>query len=122
MAHFAKLDENNNVIAVHVVNNDVITIDGNESEQLGIDFLTQLHNYPLWKQTSYNAAINGFRKKYAAIGMTYSLIYDAFILPKPFNSWIFDKEKCDWIAPKEYPVDGKNYIWDEMSLSWFEII
>ena len=54
MAHFAKLDENNNVLEVHVVNNDVITIDGNESEQAGIEFLTELYGHTLWKQTSYN--------------------------------------------------------------------
>ena len=60
MAHFAKLDENNIVLAVHVVNNDVITIDGVESEQAGIDFLTELHGHSSWKQASYSDA---FRKQ-----------------------------------------------------------
>ena len=68
MAHFAKLDDNNVVLAVHVVNNDVITIDGVESEQAGIDFLSNLHGHTKWKQTSYNGS---FRKNYAGIGFIY---------------------------------------------------
>jgi len=119
MAHFAKLDENNNVLAVHVVNNDVITIDGNESEQAGIDFLTSLHGHTLWKQTSYNGNI---RKNYAGIGYTYDAARDAFIAPKPFNSWVLDEATCRWQAPTPYPVvDGKTYYWSEDDLSWREI-
>ena len=69
MAHFAKLDEDNNVIAVHVVNNDVLMVDGEESEQAGIDFLVNLYGHDNWKQTSYNG---NFRKNYAGPGYTYS--------------------------------------------------
>lgn len=75
MAHFAKLDENNRVLAVHVVNNDVITIDGIESEQVGIDFLTNLHGHSSWKQTSYNGSFRGI---YAGIGMKYNPEQDIF--------------------------------------------
>jgi len=120
MAHFAKLDENNNVLLVCVVNNDVITIDGVESEQAGIDFLTQLYNHTLWKQTSYNKNI---RKNYASIGYTYDEVRDAFIPPKPFNSWILDEDTCQWQAPTPKPiVEGKRYYWSEDDLSWREII
>lgn len=76
MAHFAKLDDNNIVLAVHVVNNDVITVNGVESEQAGIDFLTDLHGHSKWKQTSYNSS---FRGKYAAIGNKYDETTDTFI-------------------------------------------
>jgi hypothetical protein len=119
MAHFAKLDQNNNVLAVHVVVNDVITINGNESEQLGIDFLTELHGHSLWKQTSYNAKI---RKNYAGIGFTYDNIRDAFIPPKPFESWVLNENTCQWQAPTSMPmVEGKQYYWSENSLSWIEL-
>jgi hypothetical protein len=118
MAHFAKLDENNNVLAVHVVVNDVITIDGNESEQAGIDFLTGLHGHTLWKQTSYNGNI---RKNYAGIGYTYDAGRDAFIPPKPYASWTLDEITCQWEAPVTYPTDGKRYAWDETSQEWIEI-
>ena len=118
MAHFAKLDENNNVLAVHVVNNDVITIDGNESEQAGIDFLTSLHGHTLWKQTSYNGNI---RKNYAGIGFAYDAGRDAFIPQKPFASWVLNETTCQWDAPVSYPTDGKFYGWDETTTSWVEI-
>jgi hypothetical protein len=115
MAHFAKLDENNNVLAVHVVNNDVITINGSESEQAGIDFLTGLHGHSLWKQTSYNSS---FRKNYAGIGYTYDSSRDAFIPPKLFNSWILNEATCLWEAPVAYPTDGNRYTWNEENLAW----
>ena len=118
MAHFAKLDENNNVLAVHVVNNDVITIDGNESEQAGIDFLTSLHGHTLWKQTSYNGNI---RKNYAGIGFTYDAGRDAFIAPQPYGSWTLNETTCQWEAPVAYPTDGKRYGWFEPNQQWIEI-
>ena len=118
MAHFAKLDENNNVLAVHVVNNDVITVDGNESEQAGIDFLTSLHGHTLWKQTSYNGNI---RKNYAGIGYTYDAGRDAFIPPQPYVSWTLNENTCQWECPVAYPTDGKMYAWFEPNQQWIEI-
>ena len=118
MAHFARLNENNIVTGVHVVNNDVITIDGVESEQAGIDFLTGLHGHPLWKQTSYNGNI---RKNYASIGFTYDAGRDAFISPKPFSSWVLDETTCGWEAPVAYPNDGKEYAWFDPNQEWIEI-
>ncbi len=118
MAHFAKLDEYNNVLAVHVVNNDVITIDGNESEQAGIDFLTSLHGHTLWKQTSYNGT---FRKNYAGVGYTYDTGRNAFIAPKPYSSWTLNETTCQWEAPVAYPTDGKQYGWFEPNQQWIEL-
>lgn len=80
MGHFAKLDTDNKVIGVHVLNNEVFTINGQESEQVGIDFLTQLHGHTLWKQTSYNGS---FRFNYAAPNYIYDPVADAFITPMP---------------------------------------
>jgi hypothetical protein len=119
MAHFAKLDESDNVIGVHVVVNDVITVNGVESEQAGIDFLTGLHGHTLWKQTSYNG---NFRKNYAGIGYTYDASRDAFIAPKPWASWTLNETTCYWEAPTAMPTDGKKYGWDEPTLSWVEIV
>ena len=115
MAHFAKLNEDNTVVAVHVVNNEVITVDGAESEQAGIDFLTELHGHTLWKQTSYNGS---FRKNYAGIGYQYDQTRDAFIPPKPFNSWILNEDTCRWEAPVAMPQDDNRYAWNESTLSW----
>lgn len=118
MAHFAKLDDNNNVLAINVVNNDVITIDGVESEQMGVDFLTALYGHTNWKQTSYNGKI---RKNYAGIGFTYDAERDAFISPKPWDSWILNESNCQWEAPIAYPNDGKIYAWFEPNQQWVEI-
>jgi hypothetical protein len=117
MAHFAKLDENNNVIGVHVVNNEVITIDNVESEQAGINFLTELHGHTLWKQTSYNKT---FHKNYAGVGYIWDPNFGedgAFYPPQPFPSWTLD-QNAKWQPPVAYPNDGVIYDWDEESLSW----
>jgi hypothetical protein len=115
MAHFAKLDDNNVVIAVHVVNNDVITIDGVESEQAGIDFLTQLHGHLNWKQTSYNGSI---RKNYAGIDYKYDATLDAFVSPQPYPSWTLDAN-AKWIPPIPRP-EGNGWKWDEENQLWVE--
>lgn len=115
MAHFAKLDENNYVIAVHVVNNDVLTVDGSESEETGIEFLTNLHKYSKWKQTSYNKKI---RKNFAGIGFFYDQTLDAFIPPKPYASWVLDFVLCNWKTPVPKPDEADEWLWNEESLSW----
>lgn len=120
MAHFAKLNDENIVIAVHVVNNEVIIkADGTESELKGKQFLNSLHGTAKWVQTSYNGS---FRKNYAGVGFTYDLERDAFIPPKPFNSWILNEDSCLWYAPIPYPSDGKLYNWNEDILNWEELI
>jgi hypothetical protein len=118
MAHFAKL-ENNVVTNVIVVSNqDILNEQGQESEQKGIDFCTNLLG-GTWKQTSYNGNI---RKNYAGIGYTYDEVRDAFIPPKPYNSWTLDETTCQWKAPVDYPKDGNRYLWNEETQSWNEVI
>jgi hypothetical protein len=118
MAHFAKLDNDNNVIQVIVVNNnDILDENGNESEEVGINFCTQLLG-GIWKQTSYNAT---FRKNYAGIGFTYDNERDAFIPPQPYDTFILDEETCQWKAPIEYPNDGKTYFWNNDEGAWEEV-
>ena len=120
MAHFARLNEINKVISVEVVVNEVITdSDGNEQEQVGIDFLTQHNGGVGWyKQTSYNG---NFRKNYAGVGYTYDPTRDAFIAPQPFNSWILNEDTCQWDSPVAYPDDDKRYTWDEATTNWVEV-
>ena len=120
MAHFAKLDENNVVLEVNVVNNETLNnLPFPDSEPVGVQFLTEWSGgYTNWKQTSYNAS---FRKNYAGIGYTYSAELDAFIPPKPFPSWLLNTNTCQWQAPIPYPNDGKLYTWDEATQSWVEV-
>ena len=139
MASFAKIGLNGKVIEVLSVVNEVLhDSNGVEQESIGIDFLTKLTGYPLWKQTSYNTHggvhnNNGtpLRKNHAGIGYTYDETRDAFIPPKPFNSWILNEDTCNWEAPVAYPITYINnltdklgneindrYIWNESTLTW----
>ena len=121
MAHFAKLGTGNIVEQVISINNAVITDNnGVEQEQLGNDFINKLYNTrDVWKQTSYN---NNIRKNFAGIGYQYDLTRDAFIAPKPFNSWILNEDTCRWEAPVAIPTtkleDNQYYSWNESIKNW----
>jgi hypothetical protein len=115
MSHFAKLDENNIVVFVTVGRQED---DGKEAE-------LSARTGDVYKQTSYNTnrgihALGGqpFRKNFAGIGFTYDSERDAFIPPKPFNSWLLDEVTCQWEAPTPYPTDGFTYNWNESELAW----
>jgi hypothetical protein len=118
MAHFAKLGVGNIVETVVVVSNDIAT-----TEQAGVDFLNNLYkSRDVWKQTSYNGNI---RKNFAGKGFKYDQTRDAFIPPKPFNSWTLNEDTCIWEAPVAMPtltqeqIDNNNYYrWNEENLTW----
>ena len=121
MAHYAFLDENNIVVEVIV---------GVEENSDGIDWEKHYGEFRglTCKRTSYNTYAgehqnNGipFRKNYAGIGYTYDEARDAFIPPKPFNSWVLNEDTCLWDSPVAMPNDGKPYRWDEDTLNWVEI-
>lgn len=119
MAHFAKLDENNVVTQVIVVDNKDITDPhtGQEDEILGIAFCKKLLGGN-WRQTSYN---NNMRKRYAGIGYSYNAALDAFVPPQPYASWTLDNDTADWVSPlgaapelTEAEVEARSfYRWDE---------
>ena len=139
MAHFAKIGKGNIVEKVVVVHNNVAT-----TEQAGVDFLNNLYNTnDIWKQTSYNThggiyytlsdevdatgdlikiqatdQSKSFRKNYAGIGFKYDQTRDAFIPPKPFDSWTLNETTCLWEAPISYPTDGQRYDWNETTQTW----
>ena len=113
MAHFAKV-ENGIVTQIIVAEQEII-----DSGVFG--------DPNLWKQTSYNTqgGVHKFggiplRKNYAGIGYLYLEDIDAFVAPKPYNSWVLNKEAGAWIPPLPRPEDGKTYIWDEDILNWKE--
>ena len=121
MAHFAEIDQNNVVLRVIVVDNkDTSTPDGTEVESIGVAFCQRLLGGN-WVKTSYNGNI---RKNYAGIGYTYDSGRDAFIPPKPFNSWVLNENTCQWEAPVAMPADAgqgeppKRYSWNEDTTSW----
>lgn len=118
MSHFIELDENNMVVRGIVINNEELIINGVENEAKGISFAIFHCGGTYWKQTSYN---NNIRFNYAGAGDSYDEARDAFIAPKPFDSWVLDEATCQWNSPIAYPSDGKDYRWNEESVSWVEI-
>lgn len=115
MSHFAQIDENNVVTQVLVIEQDVV-----DSGLFG--------DPASWIQTSYNThggvhTLGGtpLRKNYAGIGYTYDATRDAFIPPKPFDSWVLNEDSCQWESPTPMPIEeGKVFVWNEDTTSWVE--
>jgi hypothetical protein len=118
MAHFAEIGLDNIVQQVIVVNNlELLDENGVEHESIGQEFCRSLLG-GTWVQASYNRQ---FRKNFPGTGYTYDASRDAFIPPKPYQSWVLDEQTCLWIAPVPVPGDDKLYRWDEDSAAWVEI-
>jgi len=125
MAHFAKI-EDGIVVQVNVVDEEYFAAN-RETRYKG-----------QWVQTSYNThggvhynpetnkpsedQSKALRKNYAGIGFTYDEDRDAFIPPKPFDSWLLDEDTCLWNSPVPMPEDGKMYTWNEEELKWEEVV
>ena len=126
MAHYAYLDDNNIVTQVIVGRDEDDLVEGVEDWEV----------YYGAKRCSYNT-VGGvhwtvdletneivpsgkpqFRKNYPGIGYTYDPDRDAFIPPKPYESWLLNEQTCLWDAPVPMPEDGQPYMWDEETLSW----
>jgi hypothetical protein len=120
MAHYAVLDENNVVVNITVGRHENDLLDGHR-----IDW----ELYYNGKRTSYNTRggvhlLGGtpFRKNCAGVGYIYDATRDAFIPPKPFESWTLNEETCLWDSPVPYPKDLKAYVWDEQSQKWVDVV
>lgn len=120
MAHFAKIDQDNLVTQVLVTSND--------KPNEGYDWLVERFG-GTWVKTSYNTYggehLKGgtpLRKNFAGIGYTYDQGRDAFIPPKPYESWVLNEDTCLWDAPIPYPTDGQDYGWDEEAGDWIETV
>jgi hypothetical protein len=114
MAYFAELDGNNIVINVHRVHSDAL--DSNDEENSGIAFLTEWSGKPFkGKKCAYDGSI---RKNYPGVGFFYDEQKDAFIAPKPFDSWTLNPNTCLWEPPVPRPIDDKIYNWDEVNSRW----
>ena len=126
MSSFAKIGLNGKVIEVQSVVNEVLhDSNGVEQESIGIDFLTKLTGWSIWKQTSYNTfagehKLGGtpFRKNHASVGYTYDEERDAFIPPKEYPSWTLNESTCRWEPPTAKPNDDNVYMWNEEDKTW----
>ena len=118
MAHYAFLNMQNIVTEVIVGKDET---DGPTNWEIHYGNIRE----QVCKRTSYNTqggvhsgGGTPFRKNYAGIGYTYDFARDAFIPPKPFDSWTLNENSCLWEAPVAYPNDGQQYEWNEETTSW----
>tara|TARA_R110000822_G_scaffold31166_2_gene90195 strand:+ start:875 stop:1339 length:465 start_codon:yes stop_codon:yes gene_type:complete len=145
MAHYAKLDENNNIVSVHSVDDITETVDGVTNEANGVAYLKKVHGWEKFKKTSYNTRGGSYRNhdgslasdqtkmlryNYAGVGSTYNEAADAFIPAKPVDdegnichSWVLNTTNYTWKAPIDAPssqTEGVDdfYSWNEESQSW----
>jgi hypothetical protein len=124
MAHFAELNNSNEVLRVIVISNDDVEANGGELSSEAETFVASIvphsEDGTAWKQTSYN---NNFRKQYAGIGYSYDSSKDKFISPQPYPSWSLDSND-DWVAPVTKPtiteIDSEPVLisWDEDNQKW----
>ena len=128
MSHFAKIDPETNLVTFVTVGRQ--EDDGREEELIA-------RTGDIYRQTSYNTyggvhydpetgepsedQSKALRFNYAGIGFTYDADRDAFIPPKPFESWVLDEDTCLWVAPVPYPKDGEAYVWDEDAGDWVAV-
>lgn len=120
MAHFAKVQDGI-VTQVIVAEPEFFEtfVDTSPGEWIQTSYNTRggVHYQPDSNEPSADQS-KALRKNYAGIGFTYDRTRDAFIPPKPFNSWVLDETTCLWNAPVAYPTDGQAYKWDEDTTNW----
>jgi hypothetical protein len=121
MAHFAKVEDG---IVTRVIVADQDFIDsgavGEPSQWIQTSYSASAGEYIDVSTGSVRPEKTALRKNFAGVGYAYDKVLDAFIPPKPYNSWVLNEETCQWEAPKEKPTDAK-YYWDEEKLDWVEI-
>jgi len=121
MAYAAELDENNIVLRV-------LKISDEQTHRVQDHLAVDLKLGGTWIQTSYNTVggthtLGGtpLRKNFAGQGFIYDSVRDAFIPPKPFESWVLNEDTCTWDAPVARPEGEDPYIWDEPTVSWVKV-
>lgn len=117
MAHFAKINIKNNTVEQVIVvdNNSIQNLEFPQSEIEGQKFIKSIGLKGTWMQTSYNSK---FRKNYAGVGFTYDSVRNAFIPPKPYESWSLNEDTCLWEPPMPRPSNSDLYVWDEKNKKW----
>jgi len=142
MAHFAKINENNEVLEVLTLNNsDMLNADSVEDETVGQQYLETHNNWPaqMWIQTSYNTISNThkdggtpLRGNYAGIGYTWNADDQIFWPEKPYPSWVKHIATASWKSPigdapsltaeQESQITagthGWGYNWNESNQTW----
>ena len=128
MAHFAKVVDGI-VTKVIVAEPEFFEtfVDSSPGQWIQTSYNTRggIHYEPhndssVYERTPSTDQSKALRKNFAGIGYSYDSVRDAFIPPKPFDSWVLNENTCLWEAPIPKPTDGKQYKWDEENTAWVE--
>lgn len=113
MAHFAEIGLNNKVLRIVVISdNELLDQYGKQQESKGIEYCHNIYG-GVWIQTGKDMRVN-----FAGIGYTYDTDLDAFVPPKPYNSWSFSIDTGRWMPPTDKPEDENGYEWNEETQTW----
>jgi hypothetical protein len=124
MAHYAKV--NNGIVEKVIVAEAEFFetfVDSSPGEWIQTSYNTRggIHYQPNSNTPSEDQS-KSLRKNYAGIGFAYDKDRDAFIPPKPFNSWIINEDTCLWKAPVVMPTEtleeNQYYSWNESIVNW----
>lgn len=124
MAHFAKIDTNFIVQSVFVIDQETVDTGefGDPSKFIQTSYNTRGGIYYVPNtNTPDEDQSKAFRKNYAGVGYTFNPNVSpdgAFIPPQPYPSWTLNTFSYLWEPPVPYPIDGKDYVWDEYTTSW----
>ena len=110
MTYWAHIDNENKVINVSIGNSEIV--------DKGLSWLVENIGGTFIETWIDEVGVINERKNFAGIGYTYDQERNAFIAPKPFESWTLNEEICQWESPTPNPADGNLYTWNESTLSW----
>ena len=116
MVHYYAQLENKIVCELRVVADAVLQAEGGLNQSLGAELLASLYG---GEQTDYvPSATSGDSRHIARIGFTYDREKDAFIPPKPFESWVLNEDAFIWESPVPMPDGEEIYVWNEETQTW----
>ena len=123
MAHYAKINDDNVVERVEVLDafyewRDTGELEANRAVATLKKFFG---DNTTWKKTSYN---NNIRGKFAGVGDVYDPSLDKFIASKPagMESWVLNTETLQWEPPTPMPPsdETRTWQWNETTKTWDE--
>ena len=114
MSHYAKV-ENGVVVNVIVAEQDFVDRQDGQWVQTSYNTRKGIHYAPNSNDPDGGIAL---RKNYAGKGYIYDIERDAFMPPKPYDSWVLDEQTCTWDSPVPYPNDDNTYEWNEETQAW----
>ena len=120
MARFAKLDEDNTVLGVHVIDDNKVSNDEGVSEAVGQNILTKIHGWSKWALTDGHTATGkyytpctsdldpdqskAFRGNKASAGYIWDPAKEIFYSKQPYSNWTLNEATASWEAPVTFPT------------------